>query len=243
MPIRARIAGLCNGAAIIGDTTMLTARGDEAKALRVAVEHFVDLHDRLEHARVLAAEAGKASLVTTLDLHLQMLRHTFNGSEDQVVAWATILPAREQQLFVVAAVPALAGNADPVADAALSWLREEELIDPLQAVAVTAQADEEPATEGDGRKRPSPGRRRAPRTPPWSAPLWRDHFRGIERLIGVLSFLIITGTGMSILYVPNKTFGSAGDYLSMILWGSTATAALALARRLLPGALTSQQGI
>jgi hypothetical protein len=48
-----------------------------------------------------------------------------------------------------------------------------------------------------------------------------------------------TGTGMSAVYFANSTFGSLGDYLSIALWGSTATAGTALVRRLFPGAFTT----
>jgi hypothetical protein len=63
----------------------------------------------------------------------------------------------------------------------------------------------------------------------------------LEWLIGALSLVIIAATGMSALYVSNGTFGSVGDYLTVALCGSTATAGLALLRRLLPGALKTVQ--
>jgi hypothetical protein len=62
-----------------------------------------------------------------------------------------------------------------------------------------------------------------------------------EGVIGALSLLIIAASGVLALYVEDTTFGSFGDYLSIALWGSTATAGLALLRRLFPGALRTAQ--
>ena len=77
---------------------------------------------------------------------------------------------------------------------------------------------------------------------PWAAKfgsLRGGRLTAWEWIIGTLSLLIIIGSGLSLLYVGDTTFGSFGDYLSVALWGSTATAGLALLRRLFPGALTT----
>lgn len=45
---------------------------------------------------------------------------------------------------------------------------------------------------------------------------------------------IVVAAGLSLLYFKNSTFGSAGDYLGVFVWGSTAEIALTLLRRLVP---------
>lgn len=49
------------------------------------------------------------------------------------------------------------------------------------------------------------------------------------------SAVFVVATGMSLLYVPNPTFGSPGDYLTVALWGAGVGEGIQLARRILPG--------
>lgn len=47
--------------------------------------------------------------------------------------------------------------------------------------------------------------------------------------------VLVVLSGMSLLYVGNPTFGSAGDYLAVALWGAAVGEGFQLARRLWPG--------
>ncbi|MEK6252330.1 MAG: hypothetical protein AABM43_10375 [Actinomycetota bacterium] len=58
----------------------------------------------------------------------------------------------------------------------------------------------------------------------------------------IISAVIVFGTGLAALWVPNATFGSFGDYLGVLLWASTVQGGLALIRSLLPGSLKSVGG-
>jgi hypothetical protein len=55
-----------------------------------------------------------------------------------------------------------------------------------------------------------------------------------DRRFALASGLFVVASGMSLLYFPNPTFGSAGDYLSVALWGTAVGEGVQLARRLLP---------
>ena len=55
-----------------------------------------------------------------------------------------------------------------------------------------------------------------------------------DRRFALASGLFVVASGMSLLYFPNDTFGSAGDYLSVALWGTAVGEGVQLARRLLP---------
>ena len=58
---------------------------------------------------------------------------------------------------------------------------------------------------------------------------------GVENLrFSLASGAIVVLSGMSLLYVGNPTFGSAGDYLTVLLWGTAVSEGLQLARRLWP---------
>ncbi|HEY7273029.1 MAG TPA: hypothetical protein VH502_09870 [Actinoplanes sp.] len=56
----------------------------------------------------------------------------------------------------------------------------------------------------------------------------------------ILSGLLVVLSGMSVLYAGNPTFGSAGDYLAVALWGTALGEGLHLARQLWPLPLTRQ---
>lgn len=55
-----------------------------------------------------------------------------------------------------------------------------------------------------------------------------------ELSYGVLGAILVVLSGMSFQYFPNPTFGSAGDYLGMLLWGTAVGEGVKLARRFLP---------
>jgi hypothetical protein len=88
---------------------------------------------------------------------------------------------------------------------------------------------------------------------------WRRRRAGAPRKLGELDsasidrelrvegtrFAIVSGvlvvlSGMSVLYAGNPTFGSAGDYLAVALWGTALGEGLYLARQLWPVSLTRQ---
>jgi len=48
------------------------------------------------------------------------------------------------------------------------------------------------------------------------------------------SGVLVVLSGMSVLYVGNPTFGTAGDYLTVALWGTALGEGVQLARRLWP---------
>ncbi|HVE45671.1 MAG TPA: hypothetical protein VNA57_02830 [Acidimicrobiales bacterium] len=56
-----------------------------------------------------------------------------------------------------------------------------------------------------------------------------------DRRFALASGLFVVATGMSLLYVPNPTFGGPGDYLTVVLWGAGVGEGIQLVRRILPG--------
>lgn len=62
--------------------------------------------------------------------------------------------------------------------------------------------------------------------------------RAHDLRFAVASGLLVVGTGLSVLYVPDQTFGGFGDYLALFLWGATVSEGIQLARRFLPGEST-----
>lgn len=63
--------------------------------------------------------------------------------------------------------------------------------------------------------------------------------------LGFLAVALVIAllTGLSALYFgDDDTFGGLGDYVTAFVWGSTATAGVALARRLVPGTFKSLAG-
>ncbi len=55
--------------------------------------------------------------------------------------------------------------------------------------------------------------------------------RRSDRTLSLLSGVLVVLSCLVTLYVPNASFGTAGDYLSALLWGTTLSAGLELARR------------
>lgn len=55
--------------------------------------------------------------------------------------------------------------------------------------------------------------------------------RRSDRTLSLLSGVLVVLSGLVTLYVPNASFGTAGDYLSALLWGTTLSAGIELARR------------
>jgi hypothetical protein len=206
---------------IIGDDNELNARRESAKALRAAAEKFAEYRRRLKLA--LGRAAGSA-LATEIEAHQRLLEATFRGDDDQVDWWDKALPDLEAELEGDVSTPA-AKNPPP-------GQQQISLADPPGALPswpplgdAPAEADTEPA-------------------PPWVASkgvLRPSDFGGMEALIGAINLLIVIAAGLSAGYFAKDTFGSSADYLALLLWGSTATAGLALLRRLLPGALTTVQ--
>jgi hypothetical protein len=93
----------------------------------------------------------------------------------------------------------------------------------------------------------------------WAVRVWRRRRVGTPLKLGELDtasidrqlrvegtrFAIVSGvlvvlSGMSVLYAGNPTFGSAGDYLAVALWGTALGEGLHLARQLWPLPLTRQ---
>lgn len=58
--------------------------------------------------------------------------------------------------------------------------------------------------------------------------------RNEERTFTYVSGLIVVLTGMSLLYFTDETFGSLGDYVKVLLWGSAVGEGVQLARRIVP---------
>lgn len=56
-----------------------------------------------------------------------------------------------------------------------------------------------------------------------------------ERRFAFANGVLVSLTGLSVLYFPNPTFGSTGDYLAVFLWGSAVSEGVQLARSLFPG--------
>lgn len=63
----------------------------------------------------------------------------------------------------------------------------------------------------------------------------KRRLRAHDLRFAVASGLLVVGTGLSVLYVPDRTFGGFGDYLALFLWGATVSEGIQLARRFLPG--------
>ncbi|HEX6336093.1 MAG TPA: hypothetical protein VFZ85_04000 [Jiangellaceae bacterium] len=62
-----------------------------------------------------------------------------------------------------------------------------------------------------------------------------DHeYRREERRYSILAGILVVLSGMSLLYVGNPEFGTAGDYLAVALWGAAVGEGVQLARRLWP---------
>ena len=190
--------------------------------MKAAVEHYAEYRRRLRKAKVHAPT--DSPLGRTLDDHKDVLDATFRGDADQVSWWDEALPKLEAQL-VSAAPPA----ATPAISASVTFSTPPMALPdvpdppPLAPVAMIGSADARP---------------------PWTAE--RGVFRGrkftaLETAIGAINLIIVAASGLSVLYFANSTFGSFADYLTLALWGSTATAGLALLRRLVPGALTTSQ--
>ncbi|HKQ02970.1 MAG TPA: hypothetical protein VJ735_21835 [Actinomycetes bacterium] len=55
-----------------------------------------------------------------------------------------------------------------------------------------------------------------------------------DALFAVLSAFLVILSGMSLVYATDPTFGTPGDYLTILLWGTALTEGLTLARSLLP---------
>jgi hypothetical protein len=190
--------------------------------LKAAVEHYAEYRRRLRQARTQAP--SDSPLARTLDDHKDVLDATFRGDADQVIWWDVALPELEAQLVSAAPpVTAPANSAGVTFTTPPTVLRDVPDPPPLNPEAVIGSADARP---------------------PWTAE--QGVFRGgkftaLEAAIGAINLIIVAASGLSGLYFANSTFGSFADYLTLALWGSTATAGLALLRRLVPGALTTSQ--
>jgi hypothetical protein len=53
-------------------------------------------------------------------------------------------------------------------------------------------------------------------------------------VFALVTWPIVIGAGLALLYFKNATFGVPGDYLTVFVWGSTGEIALSLLRRLVP---------
>jgi hypothetical protein len=62
----------------------------------------------------------------------------------------------------------------------------------------------------------------------------REGWRGAELRFKVLSTLLVLLSGISVLYVGKPGFGTPGDYLAVLLWGTAVGEGVKLARRFLP---------
>jgi hypothetical protein len=71
---------------------------------------------------------------------------------------------------------------------------------------------------------------------------WRRNFNARDVPFLVVSLAIALLSGLSVLYYGDDTFGSTGDVIAALIWGSTATAGVALVRRLIPGATKELSG-
>jgi hypothetical protein len=220
---------------IVGDELQLAARRDSAKALRVAAEHFAELHRRIHQAIRLnnARTSPDPALATKLASRHAELVHTFHGDDDQMLWWNTEMPALESAVYVPPAPTTVAPAAAPeVPGTAIAPPPADE---PL-ANACCRKFDHEDGT--------------APVENPVGIPPWEATRRALrgrafttaEALVGAASLLTILASGMGAIYLTNDTFGSTANVVSAFLWGSTATTAVALLRRLLPGGLTTLKG-
>lgn len=208
---------------IIGDENDLAARHDAAAALKAAAEKFAEYRRRLR--RAVDGATADPELANKLRAHQRLLDATFRGDSDQIVWWDDALPKLEAgREALIAASPASAPGA-------------------AEQPGITL--DRPPAALTARPKLGSlPGVAPAEPAPPWTATggvLRTVAFGRAGALIGAINLLIVGAAGLSAGYLANATFGSAADYVTLALWGSTATAGLALLRRLVPGALTTVQ--
>jgi hypothetical protein len=207
---------------IIGDENDLAARRDAATALKAAAEKFAEYRRRLQ--RAIDDPTADPELVKKLIAHRRLLQATFRGDSDQIDWWDEALPKLEAELEALISPPPSAAGA-----------AEQPQITLTQApTALTARPE----------LGPTPAAAAAEPEPPWPANhgvLRTTDFGRVGTLIGIINLLIVAAAGLSVGYLANATFGSTADYVTLALWGSTATAGLALVRRLLPGALTTVQ--
>lgn len=61
----------------------------------------------------------------------------------------------------------------------------------------------------------------------------------LDVLFVAVSAALAAASGLVTLYFDNDTFGSTGDYIGLVVWGATATAGLALVRRIVPASIKS----
>lgn len=59
----------------------------------------------------------------------------------------------------------------------------------------------------------------------------RQALRARERRFGLLASALVLGTGLSAVYFGDASWGSLGDYLAALVWGTTVGAGLQLAKR------------
>jgi len=60
------------------------------------------------------------------------------------------------------------------------------------------------------------------------------HMRRQDRRFAVLSGALVLLSGLSVVYFPNPSFGTMGDYVTALLWATGTAAGLTLARRFAP---------
>lgn len=206
---------------VVGDEEDLAARRDTARALKTAAGKFAEYRRRLDRA---ITQTDDASLLRgSLEAHKRLLETSFRGGGGQDVWWDEVLPKLESQLEARVSAP----------------------VDSEPADEPTLALSDSPADIG---KRPTLGgtanQEFVDPVPPWEASgsVLRSGALGrMEKAIGAISVAIVIVAGFASGYLANDTFGSLPDYLALALWGSTATAGLALLRRLFPGALTTVQ--
>jgi len=58
--------------------------------------------------------------------------------------------------------------------------------------------------------------------------------RRLDLTYKLMTAVVVLATGLYTLYLPNATFGSWSDYLSLLLWGTTVSGGFQVARRFLP---------
>jgi hypothetical protein len=212
-----RIGELLNGRVIEG-AAELTETLTEAKDV------YLVLHgtSRLDLSyRLLAAKAGASKDVSgKIARRREQLLHS-DASTDDLTAQHAIYGELAKALYeasepkpAVAAVPLLAslglgGAAEPAAAASLPPRPAATL--PAAAPVVSTGA----AKEGT---------------------MWSKYLD-----MGNWAFTLVSGAtvfvaGLSALYFSNATFGSVGDYLGVLLWGSTVQGGISLVRQVVPGA-------
>jgi hypothetical protein len=218
-PMRERLDDACDGWTI-GDRQYLVARRDAAKAFHAAAEQYAGFRARLQTA-IDELPVSSQTLRECIVSRRRLLDTTFRGDADQVTFWAAELTRVEAAAY--AGGTALTSLTPGPAE--------------LPHIAPLERAPDRPAD------RPASPEPKAASDSPWPAGRWVVRgagFTRLEWLVGIVSLVTIAATGMSLLYFTNDTFGSLGDYLAIALWGSTATAGVALLRRLLPGATSTR---